>query len=136
VGYRANASIPGGPTIIEVKNPDGTVAFRVEGSVVLSTAWTADGGLLVFDADGVPFPGTMRLRIFDAEGVAESTLVDSGPVAGGWLIGVADGFVALAYTTDRPEKALQLVAVRLADGASSALVVPLTEPILGSGLVP
>jgi hypothetical protein len=134
VGYGPNASIPGGPPIVEVKGPDGNVAFRVEGGVVLGTAWTADGRLLVLDADGVPFPSSMRLRVVGTDGVVEATLLDTGPVARGGLIGVTEGFVALAFTTDRPDKALQIVVVRLEDGARSAIVVPSDARILGSGL--
>lgn len=135
VSYGANASIPGGPPTIEVKEPDGSIAYRVTGGVTLGTLWTADGRLVVFDADGVPFPSRMRLRVVAADGTTEATPLDTGPVAGGGLIGAADGFVSLAFTTDRPDKALQLVVVRLDDGASSALVVPLDDEILGSGIL-
>jgi hypothetical protein len=135
VSYGANAAIPGGPPTIEVKEPDGTLAYRVTGGVTLGTLWTADGRLVVFDADGVPFPSRMRLRVVAADGTIEATPLDTGPVAGGGLIGAADGFVSLAFTTDRPDKALQLVVVRLDDGASSALVVPLDDEILGSGIL-
>jgi hypothetical protein len=135
VSYGANASIPGGPPTIEVKASDGNVAYRVTGGVTLGTLWTADGRLVVFDADGVPFPSRMRLRVVATDGTIEATPLDTGPVAGGGLIGAADGFVSLAFTTDRPDKALQLVVVRLDDGASSALVVPLNDEILGSGIL-
>jgi hypothetical protein len=132
VGYGPNASIPGGPPMVEVKGRDGTVAFRVAGGVVLGTAWTEDGRLLVLDTDGVQ--GSVRLRVVGTDGVVEATVLDTGPAARGGLIGVTEGFVALAFTTDRPDKALQIVVVRLEDGARSAIVVQSDARILGSGL--
>jgi hypothetical protein len=135
VTFGANASIPGGPPTVEVKEADGAIAFRVEGRVTLGTAWTDDRRLLVLDADGVPFPTGMRLRLVDEDGNVERTLLETGPVRGGGLIGAADGFVSLAFTTDRPEKAVQIVVIRLADGATSAIVLPSAEGILASGLI-
>jgi hypothetical protein len=134
--FGANASIPGGPPTIEVKEADGTIAFRVEGRVVFGTAWTADGRLLVLDADGLPFPTGLRLRLVGADGVLQGTLLETGPVAGGGMVGAADGFVHLVFTTDRPDKELQVAVVRIADGATSAIVVPSLDGVLAGGLLP
>ena len=136
LNFGPNASIPGGPPTVEVKEADGTIAFRVEGRVVLGTLWTGDGRLIVLDADGLPYPTGTRLRLVGADGLVEATLLETGPVAGGGLIGAAEGFASLAFTTDRPDKGLQLAAVRLDDGATSAIVVPMDEGILASGLLP
>ena len=133
--FGANAAIPGGPPTVEVKEPDGTIAYRVEGRVVYATAWTDDGRLLVLDADGLPFPTGLRLRLVDADGAVESTLLETGPVAGGGVIGVADGFVHLAFATDRPDKGLQVVVLRIADGATSAIVAASQDGILAGGLL-
>jgi hypothetical protein len=136
VMFGANASIPGGPPTVEVKEADGTIAFRVEGRVVYGTAWTADGRLLVLDADGLPFPTGLRLRLLGADGVLQGTLLETGPLAGGGMVGVADGFVHVAFMTERPARELQLVVVRIADGATSAIVVPSVDGILAGGLLP
>jgi hypothetical protein len=127
IAFGANASIPGGPPSIEIRERDGSTAFRVEGGVVVGAQWTAADRLLLLDADGVPFPGTMRLRVVGPDGAVESTPIETGSIADGALIGTDNGFVALLFATDRPERAIQVVIVRIADGTSSALVVPLEE---------
>lgn len=136
VMFGANAAIPGGPPTIEVKEADGTIAYRVEGRVVYATAWTDDGRLLVLDADGLPFPTGLRLRLVGADGDVERTVLETGPIAGGGVVGVANGFVHLVFATDRPDKALQIAVVRIADGATSAIVVPSLDGILAGGLLP
>jgi hypothetical protein len=136
VMFGANAAIPGGPPTIEVKEPDGTIAYRIEGRVVYATAWTDDGRLLVLDADGLPFPTGLRLRLVDRDGDVQGTLLETGPVAGGGVIGVANGFVHLVFATDRPANGLQVVVVRIADGATSALVAGSPDGILAGGLLP
>ena len=136
VMFGANAAIPGGPPTVEVKEADGTIAYRVEGRVVYATAWTDDGRLLVLDADGLPFPTGLRLRLVDADGDVERTLLETGPIAGGGVVGVASGFVHLVFATDRPDKALQIAVMRIADGATSAIVVPSLDGILAGGLLP
>ena len=136
VMFGANAAIPGGPPTVEVKEADGTIAYRVEGRVVYATAWTDDGRLLVLDADGLPFPTGLRLRLVGADGVVQGTLLETGPVAGGVVVGVANGLVHLVFTTDRPDKGLQIAVVRIADGATSAIVVPSLDGILTGGLLP
>ena len=54
-----------------------------------ATAWTDDGRLLVLDADGLPFPTGVRPS-GRADGDVERTLLETGPIAGGGVVGVAD----------------------------------------------
>ena len=127
IAFGANASIPGGPPSIEIREPDGLTAFRVEGGVVVGAQWTAAGQLLLLDADGVPFPSRIRLRVVASDGNVESTPIDTGPLSDGVLVGNDGGFVALLFAMNRPERAIQIAIVRIADGTTSALVVPLEE---------
>ena len=129
VSFGANASIPGGPPTIEVGSRTGRSPIESR-AASLSAPCGPPTGASSSSTPTASVPSRMRLRVVAADGTIEATPLDTGPVAGGGLIGAADGFVSLAFTTDRPDKALQLVVVRLDDGASSALVVPLDDEIL------
>lgn len=133
-----NASIPGGPPAIEVRAADATIAYRLQIGVALGLEWSDDGRLIVLDADGFPFPNRMSLLPVAHDGKVGAPLVTTGPVDSGGILGLQGDYAVLVFRTVRPSDQTQVVVVGLADGASSALVLPPEETvdIVGGGLLP
>jgi hypothetical protein len=121
VAFGANGSIPGGPPQLQIRDRDGSYAFGVRSGVVMDWRWIGDGRLLVLSADGSPFPARYRLQLIDRAGQSE-TLVDAPRASVGALLGVKDGYTGLLLTATDPIRS-QIVLVRLADGAASAVTV-------------
>jgi hypothetical protein len=121
VAFGANGSIPGGPPQLQIRDRDGSYAFGVRSGVVMDWRWIGDGRLLVLSADGSPFPARYRLQLIDRAGQSE-TLVDAPRASVGALLGVKDGYAGLLLTATDPIRS-QIVLVRLADGAASAVTV-------------
>jgi hypothetical protein len=137
IRWGLNASIPGGPPTVEVTEGDGSVAYRVEVGVVLGASWEADGDLLILAADGYPFPTQLRLLQIAPDGAVGPTVLSTGSVASGELIGVRDGFAVLALATRQPDDLTQLVVVNLADKKATGVTLPADHGgILGAGLLP
>ena len=136
VRYGPNAATPGGPPTLEVREPDGSVAFRVERHAVGGFGWTGDGRLIVVEADGLPFPNQIRAVRFTAQGDVDSTLLETGAVGGGALFGIVDGYAVLGFFTDRPREEIQIVVIRLSDGATSAVVLTVQiDEVVGAGVL-
>jgi hypothetical protein len=137
IRWGLNASIPGGPPTVEVTEGDGSLAYRVEVGVVLGATWESDGELLILAADGYPFPTQLRLLQIAPDGAVGPTLLSTGSVAWGELIGVRDGFAVLALATRQPDDMTQLVVVNLADKKATGVTLPADHGgILGAGLLP
>ena len=137
IRWGINASIPGGPPTVEVTEADGSLAYRVEVGVVLGANWEADGDLLILAADGYPFPTQLRLLQVAPDGAVGPTVLSTGSVAWGELIGVRDGFAVLALATRQPDDMTQLVVVNLADKRATGITLPTDHGgILGAGLLP
>jgi hypothetical protein len=83
--------------------------------------WVGDGRVLVLSADGTPFPARWTLQIVDRDGRSQ-TLVDAPRASVGALLGAKDGYAGLLLTATDPIRS-QIVLVRLADGATSAVTV-------------
>jgi hypothetical protein len=128
LAYGPNADIPGGPPQLEVREPGGTYAFGVRTGVVMGWSWTGDGGLVVLAADGAPFPARWTLQLVQGNGSAR-TLVEAPRASLGAFLGVRDGYAGLLFVGREPARD-QIVVVRLADGAASAITV---KPIGGDG---
>jgi hypothetical protein len=137
IRWGINASIPGGPPTVEVTEADGSLAYRVEVGVVLGANWEANGDLLILAADGYPFPTQLRLLQVAPDGAVGPTVLSTGSVAWGELIGVRDGFAVLALATRQPDQNTQLVVVNLADQKAVGITLPADHgSILGAGLLP
>jgi hypothetical protein len=137
IRWGTNASIPGGPPTVEVTEADGSLAYRVEVGVVLGASWEGDGDLLILAADGYPFPTQLRLLQVAPDGAVGPTVLSTGSVAWGELIGVRDGFAVLALATRQPDDMTQLVVVDLADNKATGITLPADHGgILGAGLLP
>ena len=137
IRWGINASIPGGPPTVEVTEADGSLAYRVEVGVVLGANWEADGDPLILAADGYPFPTQLRLLQVAPDGSVGPTVLATGSVAWGELIGVRDGFAVLALATRQPDENTQLVVVNLADQKASGITLPADHGgIVGAGLLP
>ena len=121
VAFGANGAIPGGPPQLAIHERDGSYAFGVRSGVVMDWRWVGDGRLLVLSADGTPFPARWTLQIVDRDGKSQ-TLVDAPRAAVGALLGAKDGYAGLLLTATDPIRS-QIVLVRLADGATSAVTV-------------
>lgn len=137
-GFGPNAATPGGPPSVAVLNADGSSAFHVQAGVVLGASWVEGGQLLLLVVDGLPFPTRLQLIAVDGDGSFGEPLFEAKGVAGGALIGVRDGFVALAVTVQRPTVRHELVVVRLRDGATAGLPIdgPEAASIVASRVMP
>ena len=137
IRWGINASIPGGPPTVEVTEADGSLAYRVDVGVVLGANWEPGGDLLILAADGYPFPTQLRLLQVAPDGAVGPTVLSTGSVAWGELIGVRDGFAVLALATRQPDENTQLVVVNLADQKASGITLPADHGgIVGAGLLP
>ncbi|HEX5015654.1 MAG TPA: hypothetical protein VFV72_16025 [Candidatus Limnocylindrales bacterium] len=136
VVFGPNASIPGGPPQLEVREADGSYAFGVRSALVVGWLWTGDGRLVVLGADGAPFPSRWTLQLIDRDGRSRA-LVEAPRASRGALLGIKDGHVGLLLTgADRARS--QVIVVRLADGEASAITVPSIgeEGPIGNGWEP
>jgi hypothetical protein len=137
IRWGPSASVPGGPPILEVTKPDGSIAYRVEVRIVLGAAWEATGELVILEADGFPYPTRLRLLPIAPDGTIGRPILSTGSVAWGGLLGVRNGFAAMALETRQPTDGRQLVMVDLADGKAAGLTLPAdTGGLVGSGLLP
>ena len=138
VAWGPNASIPGGPPSIEVREPDGAIAYRLEAGVALGMVWTPDGSLVVLHADGLPYPNEIRLVAIAPDGKVGLPLLSTGPVQSGALLGVRDGYAVVALSADRPEAQTEIVVIRLSDGLAAGIRLDEVSrsSIVGSGLLP
>ena len=121
VGYGPNGNIPGGPPQLEVREPDGSYAFGVRTGIVISWLWTGDGRIVVLGADGYPFPSRWTLQIVDRDGKPR-TLLEAPRASGGAMFGIRNGYAGLILTGANPTRR-QIIVVRLADGATSAITM-------------
>jgi hypothetical protein len=138
LGFGPNSATPGGPPAIVVTNPDGGTAFHLQTGVVLGAAWGPGGTLLILDADGLAFPTRMRLIAVDENGSFDEPLFEAGSVGGGGLIGVRNGYVGLLTWVGRPTRGIEMIVVRLADGATAGVRLEGDDApvVLGSGWLP
>ena len=112
----------GGPPTLEVRNPDAGLAFSVDAGVPLGSGWDADGSLHVLSADTLLYTDSATLARIRPDGTAEAPILASGPITSAGLLGIRDGYAAVALWTTKPDSAAQIVLVDLADpGRISAL---------------
>jgi hypothetical protein len=129
--WHINSDVSGGPPTIEVRNADAGSAFIVEHGTPLGSGWDDNGGLWVLSADSLLYPLGTSLDRYDGNGSISETALTTGPVAGASLIGIRDGFAALAITVSRPTIGAQIVLLDLADPAE-ATALKLTVDQLGA----
>jgi hypothetical protein len=122
MGFVLNASTPGGPPSLAIREPDGTVAFRIETGRLLGSSFADDGRqVVVLSADGFAVAGRVRLVAYDMDGRPGAPLLDVGPTTNAMLAGARGGFAAVVLATTSPERAGQLIVIRLEDGQASAV---------------
>ncbi|HET9521699.1 MAG TPA: hypothetical protein VFO73_11680, partial [Candidatus Limnocylindrales bacterium] len=139
IGFVFNASTPGGPPSLAIREPDGTVAFRVETGRLLGSSFADDGRqVVVLSADGFAVAGRVRLVAYDRDGRPGAPLLDVGPTTSAMLAGARDGFAAVVLSTTSPERAGQLIVVRLDDGQASAVRLSADDvsALVNSGWMP
>jgi hypothetical protein len=139
IGFVFNASTPGGPPSLAVREPDGTVAFRIETGRLLGSSFADDGRqVVVLSADGFAVAGRVRLVAYDRDGRPGARLLDVGPTTSAMLAGARDGFAAVVLSTTSPERAGQLIVVRLEDGQASAVRLSADDvsALVNSGWLP
>ena len=99
-----------------------TPDFQAELGILFVATWLDDGGVIVGEYDHLPGPFHFRVMTLTANGeVAKTYFTADGTNAA--LVGTHNGF-ALAYNADRGSGTRTLVAIRLSDGATSAVEVP------------
>jgi hypothetical protein len=122
---RINADTTGGPRTVEVRAPDSGHLFNVPGGVTFGWEWSSDGELYALVSDTFLYADSIQLLRIDPDGTSGPPLVTTGPLTGGALVGVRDGFAVLGFVATRPDDASQLVAVDLANpGRMTALPDP------------
>jgi len=137
--WRVNSDTTGGPPSLEIRNADNGLAFIVDDATPLGSGWDGDGGLFVLAADSLLFANQVTLGRIESDGSVDPPILVTGPVSGAALLGVRDGYAAIALTVTRPSAATQIVLVDLVDAARiTALAVPTeaTGALIGVELAP
>ena len=117
--WRVSSDTTAGPQTIEVRNPDAGFLFAIEGTA-LGAEWAEDGGLYVLSADSVLHPARTTLARVGQDGTTGSAIFETGPVTTTGLVGIGDGYAALATLITRPISAAQLLMVGLDDPSQIA----------------
>ena len=128
-----------GHQTLEIRDPDGALAFTVDAGVPLGSGWDADGSLYLLAADAVVSANRATLAPVDADGLAGEPVVVTGPITGAGLLGIRAGYAAFALWATTPEVTAQIIVVDLADPSRiSALGVAPDRPprIIGADLRP
>src|SRR5262245_41656003 len=107
---------PGPITVLEA---DGEVAYDLESRWPAGLWWDVTGRLILLEQLDIAGPSGYRLRSIHGDGVP-TVLLETPPLARAALIGVRDGYAALALQVDDPRRS-QLLLVDLDDGAASAI---------------
>jgi hypothetical protein len=104
-----------------VRNTDGSRAWEARFPTIVSTAWLGDGRLVVMHSDRFDGPRYLSLIAIGGEGSVTQSLLDAGPVAGGDLLGVRDGYVVAGYFVQAPSEELLVVMMDPDDGRAGTL---------------
>ena len=132
---RINSDTTGGPRTLEVRGRDSAFQYVVGGGVTLGAAWGPDGMLYTLSADSLVYPDAIELRRTGPDGTSGPALLATDPLTTGALIGVRDGYAVVALLATRPETAMELVAVDLADpGRVTALPLDPDTQLLAATL--
>jgi hypothetical protein len=117
---------PGGIWWVQVADPDGHDAYRVDVREAIGAEWAGDGGLLVLEANAFPALDWTHLVRFDENGRVHRDVLDTGRVSNASILAVRDGFALLAFV-DAGDRSAELVLVRLSDGTASGLRVSFSD---------
>ncbi len=120
--FRTNPDPSGGTRSLEVRNPDAGFAFAVGSEAPIGAGWGPDGGLFVLAANAPLFADRVQLIPYGRDGMAGAPVLEMGPLASADLLGIVDGFAAMAASVTRPTSAVQLILVDLADPSRIAQV--------------
>ena len=108
-----------------VREPDGTVAFRlVVPGAILAMVWSDDGRLITVETDGRDEIGTVRVTPWEPDGSQDPPLLVTSHPAWVPLTNLRDGYLLLGFVSDFPSFSnhpLRLALVRLDDGATSTI---------------
>jgi hypothetical protein len=129
----------GGARTLEIRNADAGFAFVVDTATPRGSGWDADGSLYVLSSDSLLYADSATLARIGPDGTAEPPLLATGPITSAGLLGIRDGFAAVAMWTTKPASAGQIVLVDLADPTRiSALPVTVggTRNIISAELAP
>jgi hypothetical protein len=122
-----------------VREPDGTVAFRLDvPGAVLAMVWSDDGRLITVETDGRDEIGTIRVTPWEPDGTQGPPLMVTNHPAWVPLTDYRDGYLLLGFVTDFPSASdhpLRLALLRLDDGATSTIDIDtdLMSGVLGLG---
>ena len=78
---RLDPDTTGRPPTLEVRHPDAGLAFVVDQTTLLGSAWDGSGGLAVLTADAPLFPDHVVLDVRDPSGVAGAPILEIGTSA-------------------------------------------------------
>jgi hypothetical protein len=104
-----------------VRNPDGTRAWEARFPAVLGTAWLGDGRLVVMHSDRFDGPRYVSLIAMSRSGAITESLLEAGPLEGGGLLGVREGYVVAGYFAASPSMELLVVMLDPRNGGSATL---------------
>ena len=125
--------------VTAIRNADNGLAFIVDDNTPLGSGWDGDGGLFVLAADSLLFANQVTLGRIESDGSVDPPILVTGSVSGAALLGLRDGYAAIALTVTRPSAATQIVLVNLVDPARiTALALPTeaTGALIGVELGP
>ena len=119
---RTAAFDQGGPV---VREPDGTVVFRLEvPGAILAMVWSNDGRLIAVETEGREEIGTVRVTPWEPDGSQGPPLLVTSHPAWVNLTAIRDGYLLLGFVNDFPSASLhpvRMVLLRLDDRATSTI---------------
>lgn len=118
---RSLGFLPERPGQFHIHEADGSLAWSLEVSVVLSASWIGDGRLVISEASRYPNPTGTQVLIVESDGTRHEPFLSTGPVTGTSVASVFDGYALVGIVVDRPDQVVLVCVVRLSDGAMSAI---------------
>jgi hypothetical protein len=123
-------SPPGGSAVRVFAGDGVTSQTLIRRPGVLGASWAPSGLLAVLSttAEAAPRPedasAATKLELFVRDGTAVRTPFTTGPAQDGTLIAAPDGFSLIIFGSD---DSVELVLVRLQDGAAAAITLPSSD---------
>lgn len=112
-----------GSRSVRIYEPDGVhEAVRIERTRVLGATWGPDGLLALLSTGPGLGPDATELELLAADGNPARTPMMTTAVGTGGVIAGPDGYVLLVFGSEPPAD-VELVALRLSDGATAATTV-------------
>jgi hypothetical protein len=120
--------LPERPGHMDVHEANGDLAWTLDVATLVSAAWLSDGRLLITEADRYADPSWTEAVIIEADGTRGPTLFRTAEVTATAIASVFGDYALLVVVAeDDAEQVVVVCAVRVSDGAVSALRMTASE---------